>query len=196
MQTTPRFFIAASVLVCWTVGGDASADSIRLTNGDTIVGAVVSLDDEQLVVESENFGEMKIPRDKVAIIGLGDAPLAQAPASAVPSAPSAPAASGEIPSLQNPQVRQQIDHLLQQALGGGIGGSGDMRQQMESTRRGLQDLQKDLGPGSSADALDGYIKLFEMFGGGGAGVQRQPPARPNGQPAQPNDPPSQPNDGN
>lgn len=178
MQTAQRFCIAACVAACWLVAGVAAADSVRLTNGDTIVGTVVSLNEQQLVVESENFGQMKIPREKVAIIGLGDTPLAQPPAAGIPAAP---AAGGEIPSLQNPQIRQQVDSLLQQALGGGLGGAGDMRQQMESTRRGLQDLQKDLGPGSSADALDGYIKLFEIFGGSGAAVP----------PPQPEEPPSE-----
>lgn len=165
MQATQRFLTAAILITCLVTGGHVAADSIRLTNGDTIVGKVVSLDENQLVLESENFGEMKIPRQKVEIIGLGDSPLVQAIAN---GAPAAPAASGELPSMQNPQVRQQIDRLLRQSLGGELGDIGQMRQQMESTRRGLKDLQQDLGPGASADALEGYIKMFEMFGAGAA----------------------------
>lgn len=179
MQPVQCFSLAAVVLTCSTICGRASADSIRLTNGDTIVGEVVSLDADQLILESENFGEMKIPRQKVEIIGLGDTPLAQALAT---ETQAAPAAGSQIPSMQNPQIRQQIDRLLQQSLGGDAGGIGDMRQQMESTRQGLKELQEDLGPGSSADALDGYIKLFEMFGGGGAGAPTDPPAQENDNP--------------
>lgn len=175
MSTVPRFSIAALLLACSVLAGSSAlADSIRLVNGDTIVGKVVSLDENQLVLDSENFGQMKIPRQKVAIIGLGDTPLTQglaSGASAPPAAPGAPAAPGELPSMQNPQVRQQLDFLLQQALGGG---DGDMRQQMQATRKGLQELQKDLGPGASADALDGYIKMFELFGGGAAPNPSQP----------------------
>lgn len=170
MATMPRVSIAA-ILMAGLIGApNLWADSVRLTNGDTLVGKVMSLDAKQLVLNSENFGEMKIPRDKVEIIGLGEVSLAPPPAAA--GTPSAPGASGELPSLQNPQVQQQVDQLLQQALGGEMG---NMRQQMQSTREGLKELQEDLGPGSSADALDGYIKLFEMFGGPAPAEPSSPP---------------------
>ncbi|KAA5542258.1 hypothetical protein FYK55_15770 [Roseiconus nitratireducens] len=153
-----------------TPADTAHADSIRLTNGDTIRGEVTSLNEKELVIESDNFGQMKIPREKVDLIALGDTPLEErlqrAPAS---TAPVGPTTSDAMPSMQNPQVQQQVNRLLQQALGGGFGGIGTMQQDLQKTQRGLKDLQRDLGPGPSADALDGYIKMFEMFGGGAAG---------------------------
>ena len=48
----------------------AQADSIRLTNGDIIRGEVVSLGEQELTIRSENFGEMKVPRDKVELIAM------------------------------------------------------------------------------------------------------------------------------
>jgi hypothetical protein len=159
-----------------------------LTNGDIIGGKVVSLSEDQLVLESENFGEMKIPRDKIEIIGLGDQSIqttidravAEKVASRVgndgaslPSGPTGPpAASNSLPSLQNAAVQNQIDSLLQKALGGEMG-IGNLQQNADQTRRGLEDLQRDLGPGSGAEALDGYIRIFELFGSGGA-APKQP----------------------
>jgi hypothetical protein len=64
---------------------------------------------------------------------------------------------GAIPSLQNPQVQQQLNRMMQEALGGGFG---TMQQDLGRTQQGLRELQQDLGPGPEADALDGYIKLF------------------------------------
>jgi hypothetical protein len=132
------------------------ADGVRLTNGDIIRGKVQSLDGRQLVIASENFGEMTIPRDKVAMIGLGDTPLTTAA-----SPPRDPAAA----TPPDPQVEQQIGRLLEQALSGDLGGLQGMRGNVDQTRRGLKELQSELGPGPGADALDGYIRMFEMFGG-------------------------------
>jgi len=142
----------------------ASADSIRLTNGDVIRGRVVSLDDQQLVIESENFGKMMVPRKKVELIGLGEKPIDElvTPRQTTKRGKAA-GGSGSLPSLQNPQVQSQLNRLMQEALGGGMG---DMQRRTREASEGLKDLQKDLGPSSSADALDGYIKMFELFGGG------------------------------
>ncbi|WP_164103393.1 hypothetical protein [Candidatus Laterigemmans baculatus] len=162
MRLIHTFAASAFIAACTLSGGSVVGDSVRLTNGDTIVGKVISLNGKELVIDSENFGEVKIPREKVGVIGLGDKPLSEALGAAdrVP-----PPVSSELPSLQSPMVREQIDRLLQQSLGGGFGNA---RQQMEQSRQGLKELQKDLGPGSSADALDGYIKMLEMFGAGAA----------------------------
>jgi hypothetical protein len=149
-------------------------DAVQLVNGDVVNGEITSLDQKQLVLESDNFGEMKIPRDKVALIALGDRPLPTArPAAGQPAGP------GTAP-LQNPQVQSQLNRLMQQAFGGGQ--LGDVRQNVEETRRGLEDLQKDLGNESASRALENYIKMFEVFGNivppgqSGAATHQSPPA--------------------
>lgn len=167
MAFRPGVGVMAVVALCLSVTM-AMADSVRLTNGDVVRGEVVSLDKDHLLLRSENFGEMEIPRNKVALIGMGDQPVQP---TLVPTVPlgqgTAEGTSADaMPSMQNPQVRQQIDRLLEQTLGGkGIGNIGNMQTDLKETSRGLKDLQKDLGPGPGADALDGYIKLFELFGG-------------------------------
>lgn len=162
-----QLLLAVTVLTGFSfVASLGSADGIRLKNGDVIRGRVVSLDDRQLVIESENFGEMTVPRKKVELIGLGDKPIQRmlAPPPG-PTGSGGPSATDTLPSLQNPQVQSQLNRLMQEALGGGMG---EMQQRTRETSEGLRDLQRDLGPGSSADALDGYIKMFELFGGGSA----------------------------
>jgi hypothetical protein len=167
MKTLKSWVTTVTVMTLACSASEVSADSIRLANGDVIRGNVVSLTDQELTIRSDNFGEMKVPREKVEIVVLGDksieemfpAPQAQQP---IP----APSGGGDLPSMQHPQVQQQLNRLMQEALGGGIGGVGTMQHDLEKTQRGLRELQRDLGPGSSADALDGYIKLFQMFGGG------------------------------
>lgn len=151
-----------------------SADSIKLKNGDQIRGDVVSLDGKTLTIRSENFGEMEIPRSKVDVIGFGDQPLAERFPSKPQTPPTSPGGgslgSGSMPSLQSPEVQAQLGPLLQQAFGGGgFGGLGNLQRNNQDTAEGLRELQQDLGPGPSADALDGYIKMFEMFGGGNRG---------------------------
>src|SRR5262245_64099275 len=61
------------------------ADSVRLANGDTLSGEVVSLDTKQLKIKSQLLGEITIARAKVQTITLGDG--------LVPPALNAPAGS-------------------------------------------------------------------------------------------------------
>ena len=162
----------------------AAADSVRLTNGDIIRGEVVSLGEQELTIRSENFGEMRVPRNKVELIALGDKSIEEMLRPA-PGQQPVPQQSGvgAMPSMQNPQVQQQLNRLMQEALGGGLGGLGTMQQDLQETQRGLRELQRDLGPGSTADALDGYIKLFQLFGGGDGAGDGEIPAPPPGQTA-------------
>jgi hypothetical protein len=182
MKRLKNWVATATVITLLCPLSAALADSVRLTNGDIIRGDVVSLGEQELTIRSDNFGEMKVPREKVEIVVLGDKSIEEmfpAPQAQQPVAPAGGA--GGLPSLQHPQVQQQLNRLMQEALGGGFGGVGTMQQDLEKTQRGLKELQRDLGPGSSADALDGYIKLFQLFGGGsGAGPadSREVPATP------------------
>ena len=49
-----------------------NADTIQLVNGDTVSGKVVSLDFNQVKLETELLGNLVIARDRVAVIAFGD----------------------------------------------------------------------------------------------------------------------------
>lgn len=143
--------------------GAVFADTVQMTNGDTLKGDVTKLDAKEVLVSSENFGELTIPRAKVSAIYLGDY---QPPAVTATGANPAAGLSAEI-LMQNPLIQQQLGKLL----GGGLGSSAELQnlpQNANKARDELQKLKDDLGPGPEADALDGYLRLFELFGGAAA----------------------------
>src|SRR5882724_2752226 len=49
------------------------ADSLVLTNGDRVSGAVVAMDQDSIQLKSDVLGVVRIPRDRVAGISLRDA---------------------------------------------------------------------------------------------------------------------------
>jgi hypothetical protein len=53
----------------------ARADTVRLVNGDTMHGKVLSMDQKELKLQSGMFGTLAIARDHVKMIAFGDAPL-------------------------------------------------------------------------------------------------------------------------
>jgi hypothetical protein len=143
------------------------ADTVQLINGDAIRGKVVLLDAKQLVFRSESFGELKIPRDKIELIVLGNQPLPRNhEAAAATPAPSPGAGTGSLigqvaPLLQSPAAQQQLGPLVQQLMG--AGGLGDLQKNVNTARQGLQDLKKDFGPGPESQVLDAYINMFNLF---------------------------------
>ena len=48
------------------------ADQVELQNGDRYVGKVLSLTTNQLVLQSDVLGTIKLPREKVAVVTLGN----------------------------------------------------------------------------------------------------------------------------
>ncbi len=183
MHSQQKWVAPVALVTLFFYAGDANADSVRLTNGDIIRGEVVSLGEQELTIKSENFGEMTIPRDKVELIALGDKSIEEMLRSTSGQQPAQQSGTSAMPSMQNPQVQQQLNRLMQEALGGGFGGIGTMQQDLQETERGLRELQQDLGPGSTADALDGYIKLFQLFGGGAGAGDGEASVTPPGQTA-------------
>ena len=51
--------------------------------------------------------------------------------------------------------------MVEQLLG--AGGVGDLQKNVDTARRGLQDLKKDFGNGPESQALDAYINLLNQF---------------------------------
>jgi hypothetical protein len=166
---TPRMTLGClAVAFSFNAGVFAKADTIQLLNGDSIRGKVVSLDQKQLVFRSQSFGELKIGREKIDLIVLGDKPLPSAPAAAAvsKSAPASGAGAGSLlnqvaPLLSTPAAQQQLGPMVEQLLG--AGGLGDLQKNVETARRGLTDLKKDFGNGPESQALDAYINLFNIL---------------------------------
>jgi hypothetical protein len=166
---TPRMAIGClAVAFSLNAGVFAKADTVQLLNGDSIRGRVVSLDDKQLVFRSQSFGELKLGRDKIDLIVLGDKPLPSAHAAATAPNPSTAGAAGAgsllnqvAPLLSSPAAQQQLGPMVEQLLG--AGGLGDLQKNVETARRGLTDLKKDFGNGPESQALDAYINMFNIL---------------------------------
>ena len=175
MKRWQSVLAAAAAVVC----SQAVADEVRLTNGDEINGAIVSLDATSLKLQSENFGEMTIPRDKVALIALGNDGLPE-PVMVAPPSAAAPAGGLGGASLDqlmgNPAVQRQLGGLLGQALGGQS--VDDVQGQLQRSRRDLEELSEDIG-GLEGEAIGNYLKIFDVLGGGldAAGQIAPPPRR-------------------
>src|SRR5580704_7577019 len=110
--------ISRTAICCLAVvivlGAQAStkADTVQLVNGDAIRGKVVLLDDKQLVFRSESFGELKITRDKIEMILLGNKSLPSVRQATATTSGSAGAGNviGQIaPLLQTPAAQQQLN---------------------------------------------------------------------------------------
>ena len=101
--------------------GPLRGDTIELTNGDVLNGKVLSLDAKQLVLQSELLGELKLDREKVSAIHLGDKPVITR--QAVPAVGPAP---GEAKPPIDPAVQNVLnsvpstDDVLKQLQGGGV----------------------------------------------------------------------------
>ena len=169
------FILTAGVFL--TAGAISNADTIQLVNGDRLHGTVASLDGKQLVFRSASFGELKIDRSKIALIALGDKGLPETRQAA--AAPQAPGSNGQLlsqvaPLLQSPAVQRQVGPMLEQLLG--AGGMGDLQNNINEARRGLQDLKKDFGDSPDAKALDAYINLFNLLSPPGPSREQPKPA--------------------
>jgi hypothetical protein len=167
---TPRSIALGclAVVLSLNAGVLAKADTIQLLNGDSIRGKVVSLDERQLVFRSPSFGELKIGRDKIELIVLGDKRLPGTHAAAAVSNPAAAGGAGAgsllnqvAPLLSTPAAQQQLGPMVEQLLG--AGGLGDLQKNVETARRGLTDLKKDFGNGPESQALDAYINMFNIL---------------------------------
>jgi len=183
--------VNSRVLICWLAaltfvgaGTCAKSDTVQLINGDAIRGKVVLLDERQLVFRSESFGELKIARDKIQLIVLGNksVPSTHLTATAPISPSQAPANAGAgsllgqiAPLLQTPAAQQQLGPMVEQLLG--AGGVGDLQKNVNNARQGLQDLKKDFGPGPESQALDAYINIFNVLSPPGTATNTAKPRK-------------------
>jgi hypothetical protein len=181
-------FIRRTCLILGTallfIGSALRADTIQLVNGDRLKGKVASLNDKELVLKSESFGELKIPRDKIDLISLGDKGLPDftKPATVKPQVvPQSSAQTDETlgdPNnlgqyLQDPSVQSQLGPMVEQLLGPKA--DRNTQQRIDEARRGMKELRKDLGKSPEGDALDSYIRFFEQIAPLARGLQDAQP---------------------
>lgn len=165
MRLQTNWYIAGAVVAL--LGSSLRADTIQLVNGDRIKGQLVSLDDKQIVVKSESFGELKIPRGKVDLISLGEKGIPDfskptvGPKASASVEESAEGTANISPLLNDPSVQQQLGPLVQQLLG--PGGDEETQRRIDEAQRGMKELRKDFGEGPEGAALDAYMKFFEKI---------------------------------
>jgi hypothetical protein len=158
-------FVVSAFVLC-AISSSAVADTIQLVNGDRLNGKLVSLDDKQVTLRSESFGELKIAREKVELIALGNKGIPDFKPTVIGQTAATTQSGGQLlnqvaPLLQDPAVQKQLAPMIDQLLG--AGGLGDLQKNVGEARRGLQDLRKDFGNGPEATALDAYIRLFNAI---------------------------------
>lgn len=90
-----------TLLALLSIASFARADAVRLSNGDVLNGELVRVDEQIVLLKSETLGELKLEREKVVSIHLGDAPV------------SLPAEAGRAKETAAPPA----DAALQQLLG-------------------------------------------------------------------------------
>lgn len=169
----------------------ARADQVEMQNGDRYVGKVLSLSADTLVLQNEVLGTVRLPRAKVAHIGLGSGPLAGAPAlpsSVTPNArpPSAsmagpaagtnsPVAFPELGAHTNlirqiqkqflagagPEANQKFDELLNGLMSGKLTVD-DLRAQAQSAADQLRAMKRDGGQ-DPGFATDTYLTILDQF---------------------------------
>src|SRR5258706_12399724 len=77
------------------IAAPAKADQIEMLNGDRYQGKIISLNSNEVVLNSDMLGLVKVPRAKVLGITAGTAITATASASAIP----APVQTQTIPAV-------------------------------------------------------------------------------------------------
>lgn len=119
--TTVVALLAATTMLT----GLAQADTLYLNNGDTVSGLVASVDAKMVKLNSENFGEITVPREKIRSIYFGDAkPVPAVVVTTPPEANTGSTKPGQLdPGYNIPQLPALVDE--QKRYGGDSGGSVD-----------------------------------------------------------------------
>lgn len=157
------------------------ADSVQLTNGDTLHGRVLTLDAKQLKLESDTLGQLNVPREKVQSITLGDgkAKPALVDPKSVTKTELTPDAIlkqlktkgvgakdvGDIqkmfPLLATPEASTYFNDTLKGLLGGTLSVK-DIRKDAIRARDELKKATKGLGPDVEGSVAP-YLNILEKF---------------------------------
>jgi hypothetical protein len=160
----------------------------------------LSLTADTLTLKSQVLGILKLPRNQVALVALGNraltnstAPKAEADATAVspaagatnvlPTLPTALTQAGANTNLSrqsvmqllndaSPEARGKFNELMSGYLSGKISVD-DIRTQAKSAADQLRALKGELGPDAGV-ALDGYLSILDRFLGQGSSSATPP----------------------
>ena len=179
--------ILGSALVLSFASPGLRADQVEMKNGDRYAGKVLSLTNDQLLLQSDVLGKLTLPRDKVALITLGttaktngirvvsSTPASPAPVAATNASPDLSADLRSLGSNTNmaQQVREQLlagagveaNKKFDELLGGLASGQLNLegiRSEAKSAASQLRALKKELGTDAS-EPLDAYLEILESF---------------------------------
>ena len=185
-RTTCLAMLACAAAILGAAVAPVAADAVKLSNGDTIHGQVRSLSETEIVIVSDVLGEVKLPRERVAMIALGkNATFDQAAAKAEPApkpgiAPENQTAEDalrqlqetgvsaeqmnrlrkEMPLLAMPEAKGYFDKTVTGLMSGSID-LNHVRKDALKARDELELLKKDLGP--NGYILNGYLSILNNF---------------------------------
>jgi len=176
--------LAVALLVSYPSEG-VFGDQVRMRNGDQYIGDVLSINKDTLVLQNDNLGTIRLPRNSVASINFGVALVERAPRlSSTNRAPGLTATnravdfsaqlnqSGGVSNLQQqveaqflgdagPEAKAKFNELLSGYLTGRLSVS-DIRAQAQSTADQVRSLRKDLGE-DAGPMIDGYLAILDSF---------------------------------
>ncbi len=190
-----RRIVVLAVLLLGLKESGGRADIIHLSNGDRYVGTVASVSGQEVLVQSEIVGTLKIPRSKVASIYFGtNLPPVEgmAPVAAGKGEPAGrgialdPKAieqvKGEFLATATPEANAIFTDMVQ-GLASGKLSIEDLRSQARDSLKELRELQAEIGEEENP-MLSGYVGILERFVNQGAGkgakaaVAKPQPAKP------------------
>jgi len=163
------------------------ADQVELQNGDRYVGKVLSLTTNQLILQSDVLGTIKLPRERVAVVTLGNVvptSVARAtnlqhegranPAGSLTNSNDLTAAFRQL-GTNNSLIQQVQKQFLSDAspeavnkynelLGGLMSGKvsmDDLRAQAKTAADQLRSMKGEMG--DQTGILDSYLSILDKF---------------------------------
>lgn len=174
-------------LAMLTLPGLLWADQVEMVNGDRYQGKIISMTSNEVVMNSDMLGLVKIPRGKVAGMLAGTnspvsiavpAALAQTRIIAPSSATNAAAPAIDLGELKTnatlmqqvkskyladagPEATAKYNEMLKDLLTGKMS-IGDLRNQAKSAADQLRGYKKELGSEAGSE-LDDYLAILDKF---------------------------------
>jgi hypothetical protein len=184
------------------------ADQVEMQNGDRYAGTVLSLNATSLSLKSDVLGTITLPRNKIALVALGDRTLAKTEAvkskaeadpgvAAVASTNTSPELSSSLRQIgantnlvsqvqsqflkdAGPEATKKFNEMLGGLMTGRLTVS-DIRAQARSAADQLRAAKKELGEDAGSE-LDGYLAILDNFLGQSSAAAEAAPKAPRSEP--------------
>ena len=156
----------------------AFADQVEMLNGDRYVGRVLTVNTNEITLQSEVLGTVKLPRSKVSRVTMGDAPAvavaapkplisSNAPLPALPQTHNA-AESNIVKQVQlqylagaSPEANAKFNQLAGGLLTGKLTVD-DIRVEAQSAADQLRKFKAELGE-DGGEEIDSYLAILDNF---------------------------------